>query len=61
MLTVLDRITIYSVLCLIAFCALVLQPSQQAGWAPLIGLSVSIMGLWLEVRRWQDVSEEQEN
>ncbi|GAL22903.1 hypothetical protein JCM19235_3369 [Vibrio maritimus] len=48
-------------LCLIAFCALVLQPSQQAGWAPLIGLSVSIVGLWLEVRRWQDVSEEQEN
>ncbi|GMQ45014.1 hypothetical protein [Vibrio sp. 10N] len=61
MLTALDRLTIYSVLCLIAFCALVLQPSQQAGWTPLIGLSAAIMGLWLEMRRWQDASEEQEN
>ncbi|GAL37513.1 hypothetical protein JCM19240_1449 [Vibrio maritimus] len=40
---------------------LVLQPSPQAGWTPLIGLSAAIVGLWLEMRRWQDASEEQEN
>ncbi|MCG9656990.1 hypothetical protein L1D61_26270 [Vibrio mediterranei] len=60
MLTALDRLTIYSVLCFIAFCALVLKTSAEPSFVPLIGLSASILGIWIEMRRWQDVSEEQE-
>lgn len=61
MFTALDRLTIYSVLCFIAFCALVLKTSSETSFFPLIGLSASIFGIWIEMRRWQDVSEEQEN
>ncbi|MBY6199376.1 hypothetical protein [Vibrio hangzhouensis] len=61
MLTTLDRLTIYSVLCFIAFCALVLKTSVEPSAMPLLGLSAAIFGIWIEMRRWQDVSEEQEN
>ena len=61
MLTTLDRLTIYSVLCFIAFCALVLKTSVGPSAMPLLGLSAAIFGIWIEMRRWQDVSEEQEN
>ncbi len=60
MLTALDRLTIYSVLCFIAFCALVLRSPVDASFMPLLGLSAAIIGIWVEMRRWNDVSEEHE-
>lgn len=58
MLTVLDRITIYSVLCFISFAALVLRSSNEtASFLPLIGVVVTLFGIWLEVFR--DTSQDQ--
>jgi hypothetical protein len=28
---------------------------------PLLGLSAAIIGIWVEMRRWSDVSEEHES
>ncbi|MDN3697384.1 hypothetical protein QWY97_08445 [Vibrio cortegadensis] len=61
MLTALDRLTIYSVLCFISFCALVLRSPEDASFMPLIGMSATIIGIWIEMRRWHSSSEEQEN
>ncbi|MGC9403940.1 hypothetical protein [Vibrio genomosp. F10] len=61
MLTALDRLTIYSVLCFISFCALVLRSPADLSLIPLFGLSATILGIWLEMRRWTGVSEEQKN
>ncbi|MCW8333547.1 hypothetical protein J4N42_00060 [Vibrio sp. SCSIO 43135] len=61
MLTALDRLTIYSVLCFISFCALVLRTPAETSLMPLLGMSATIAGIWLEMRRWHGSSEEQEN
>ncbi|WP_428771906.1 hypothetical protein [Vibrio sp.] len=61
MLTALDRLTIYSVLCLISFCALVLRSPAEATLTPLFGVAATVVGIWLEMHRWQGGSEEQEN
>ncbi|MGF1722808.1 hypothetical protein L4D20_22595 [Vibrio kyushuensis] len=61
MLTALDRLTIYSVLCFISFCALVLRTPAEPSLMPLFGLSATILGIWLEMRRWTGTSEEQKN
>ncbi len=59
MLTQLDRLTIYSVLCLITFCALILRSSSEASLLPLIGLFSTIFGIWVEMHCWQKHSEKQ--
>ncbi|GAA5648175.1 MULTISPECIES: hypothetical protein [Vibrio] len=61
MLTALDRLTIYSVLCFISFCALVLRSPAETSFMPLIGMCATMLGIWLEMRRWQGSSEEQNN
>ncbi|MGF1752350.1 hypothetical protein L4C33_01990 [Vibrio makurazakiensis] len=61
MLTGLDRLTIYSVLCFISFCALVLRTPAEASLMPLAGMIATIFGIWVEMRRWQGISEEQEH
>ncbi|MDN3615655.1 MAG: hypothetical protein ACPG5L_09015 [Vibrio gallaecicus] len=61
MLTALDRLTIYSVLCFISFCALVLRTPAEASLTPLIGVVVTLGGIWVEMRRWQSTPEEQEH
>ncbi|MGD8112635.1 hypothetical protein ACQEXU_17605 [Vibrio sp. TRT 21S02] len=60
MLTALDRLTIYSVLCFISFCALVLRSSTEASLLPLIGVCATIVGIWLEMHLWRGSSEEHE-
>lgn len=61
MLTALDRLTIYSVLCFISFCALVLRTPAETSLTPLIGVVVTLGGIWVEMRRWQSPPEEQEH
>ncbi|ELX7504125.1 hypothetical protein SKP08_004252 [Vibrio fluvialis] len=61
MLTALGRLTIYSVLCFISFCALVMRSPAETSLMPLLGVSASIFGIWLEMHRWQGASGEQEH
>jgi hypothetical protein len=52
MLTVLDRLTIYSVLCFISFAALILRSSNEVvSFLPLLGIVATLFGIWLEVFR----------
>lgn len=50
MLTTLDRLTIYAVLCFISLCALGLGETTQAQLMPVLGTAASIFGIWLEMR-----------
>ncbi|ARC90950.1 hypothetical protein B6A42_00695 [Vibrio coralliilyticus] len=61
MLTALDRLTIYSVLCFVSFCALVLRTPAESSFMPLLGMVATVVGIWLEMHRWPSASEEQEN
>lgn len=61
MLTALDRLTIYSVLCFISFCALVMRTPAETSLIPLAGVGASILGIWLEIHLWKGVSEEQKH
>lgn len=60
MLTALDRLTIYSVMCFLSFCSLVMTSSAESTFMPLIGVMASIGGIWFEMHLWQGSSEEQE-
>ena len=57
MLTALDRLTIYSVLCFISFCALVLRTPAETSLMPLVGVIATILGILIEMNKWSDVSE----
>lgn len=59
MLTALDRLTIYSVLCFISFCSLVMNTATEPSLMPLLGVIASTSGIWLEMHLWQGSSEEQ--
>ncbi len=59
MLTALDRLTIYSVLCFISFCALVFRTPAEISLLPIVGVVAAIMGIWLEMHKWSDASEQQ--
>lgn len=61
MLTALDRLTIYSVLCFISFCSLVIRTPAEPSLMPLLGVIASISGIWLEMHLWQSSSEEQKH
>ncbi|MCG6276862.1 hypothetical protein K6U59_08305 [Vibrio vulnificus] len=61
MLTALDRLTIYSGLCFISFCALVFRTPAETSLMPILGMSATIIGIWIEMHRWSGASEEQEN
>ncbi|ACY50155.1 hypothetical protein ND926_03440 [Vibrio diabolicus] len=59
MLTALDRLTIYSVLCFISFCALVLRTPADTSLMPLVGMVATIIGIWIEMRKWSGASEQE--
>lgn len=60
-MTALDRLTIYSVLCFLCFCALALSAPTESSFMPLMGMAATVIGIWLEMHRWPSASEEQEN
>ncbi|USD65273.1 hypothetical protein [Vibrio sp. SCSIO 43136] len=53
MLDRLDRLTIYTVLGFISVCALVLQQASTVSLLPIIGLTATLMGIGVEMFRWQ--------
>ncbi|MDA0150446.1 hypothetical protein [Vibrio sp. LaRot3] len=59
MLTTLDRLSIYSVLCFIALCTLVTRSSTEGSLMPLVGVAATIVGIWLEIRQWQESSSKE--
>ncbi|MGP8308539.1 hypothetical protein [Vibrio sp. YIC-376] len=59
MLTALDRLTIYSVLCFISFCGLVLRAPAETSLLPLVGVIATIIGIWIEMHKWSDASEQE--
>ncbi len=58
MLTTIDRLTIYSVLCFVSFCILVLNIPAEAKLAPLFGMMATLAAIWVEMRRWSTSSDD---
>ncbi|MYM61332.1 hypothetical protein GTG28_19125 [Vibrio sp. OCN044] len=52
----LDRLTVYSVLCFMCFCSLVLRPSYEVSLLPIVGMLATIFGIWFETRYWRESS-----
>lgn len=50
MLTALDRLTVYAILCFISLFALCLGETTQLSLMTLSGVFASSLGLWLEMR-----------
>jgi len=59
MLTQLDRLTIYSVLCFITFCSLMLRTPDDISLFALVGLIAAALGLWFELTHSSDFEEEE--
>jgi len=59
MLTPLDRLSIYSVLCFIALSTLVMRSPAEDSLMPLISVAATIVGIWLEIRQWQGSSSKE--
>ena len=59
MLTQMDRLTIYSVLCFITFCSLVLRSPNDTSLFALGGLIAAALGLWLELTNSPEPEEEE--
>jgi len=47
------------VLCFISFCALVLRTPADTSLTPLVGMVATIIGIWIEMRRWSGASEQE--
>lgn len=59
MLTQMDRLTIYSVLCFITFCSLVLRDPNDMSIFALGGLIAAALGLWFELTNSPELEEEE--
>ncbi|MDN3608613.1 hypothetical protein ACODM8_19265 [Vibrio ostreicida] len=56
-MTVLDRVTTYSVLCLLSLCALVFRSSEDVSLMPLLGVVATVLGIWLEMHSYSGASD----
>ncbi|EAS41686.1 hypothetical protein C9J48_25485 [Photobacterium profundum] len=59
MLTQIDRLTIYCVLCFITFCSLVLRSPNDMSIFALGGLIAAAIGLWFELTNSPELEEEE--
>lgn len=59
MLTQMDRLTIYCVLCFITFCSLVLRSPNDTSLFALGGLIAAALGLWFELTNSPELDEEE--
>ncbi|MDO6707682.1 hypothetical protein [Photobacterium sp. 1_MG-2023] len=59
MITQMDRLTIYCVLCFIAFCSIVLRNVDDLTIFSLVGLIAAAIGLWLELSHSPELEEEE--
>lgn len=60
MLTQIDRLTIYCILCFITFCSLVLRNPADINILPLGGLIAAAFGLWFELHNDTELAEDEE-
>ncbi|PSW11664.1 hypothetical protein C9I98_23785 [Photobacterium sanctipauli] len=58
MLTQMDRLTIYCVLCFITFCSLVMRNPNEMSVFALGGLIAAALGLWFELTNSPELEEE---
>ena len=58
MLTQMDRLTIYCLLCFITFCSLVIRGPDNASIFALGGLIAAALGLWFELSNANELEEE---
>ncbi|MEJ2766818.1 hypothetical protein VV869_22980 [Photobacterium sp. MCCC 1A19761] len=58
MLTQMDRLTIYCLLCFITFCTLVIRGPDNASIFALGGLIAAALGLWFELSNASELEEE---
>ncbi|WP_299020916.1 hypothetical protein [uncultured Photobacterium sp.] len=58
MLTQMDRLAIYSVLCFITFCSLVIRSPDEMSIFALGGLIAAALGLWFELTNSPELEEE---
>lgn len=58
-MTAIDRLTIYSVMCFISFCAMVLRTPAETSLLPIVGMSAAIIGIWVEMHNWTGASEQE--
>ncbi|KLV03212.1 membrane protein [Photobacterium aquae] len=61
MLTQTDRLTIYSVLCFITFCSLMLRAPNDTSLFALGGLISAAFGLWFELTNSPELEEESDS
>jgi len=59
MLTQIDRLTIYCVLCFITFCSLVQRSTNDMSIVALGGLMAAAIGLWFELTKSPELEEEE--
>ncbi|WP_036801139.1 MULTISPECIES: hypothetical protein [Photobacterium] len=59
MLTQMDRLAVYSVLCFITFCSLVIRSPDQTSIFALAALVASALGLWFELTNSPELEEEE--
>ncbi|MCD9465227.1 hypothetical protein [Photobacterium phosphoreum] len=60
MLTSIDRVMIYAVLCIISFSTIMLTSHHSTGLFAIGGLLAAILGLWVELSN-KDELEQQKN
>ncbi|CAM4453323.1 hypothetical protein ACPV5L_18445 [Vibrio astriarenae] len=61
MLSTMERLSVYSVLCVIAMCSLLLQAGNGASLVPVIAFFAAVVGIFVEMRSWKPTSEEAED
>lgn len=54
MLTQIDRLTIYCVLCFVTICSLVLRTPENISLFPLISLASVMIALTIELKTWSE-------
>lgn len=60
MLTQIERLTTYCILCLVVICSLVLRTPENISLFPLISLASVMFALMLELKTWSEVEATEE-
>ncbi|GAL16143.1 hypothetical protein JCM19233_7165 [Vibrio astriarenae] len=61
MLSTMERLSVYSVLCVIAMCSLLLQAGNGVSLIPVVAFFGAVLGIYIEMRAWNPTSEEAED
>lgn len=61
MLTQIDRLTIYCVLCFVTICSLVLSTPENINLFPLISLASVMLALTIELKTWSETEAEEQD